>query len=55
MSYIPAKFIPGSSSATSNKIEMMDLDFERTVEVEEDYAVFFEDLNNPELLLEENI
>ena len=55
MPYFPPKFIPGSSVATSNKIEMMDLEFERSVEVEEDYAVFFQDLNNPELLLEENI
>jgi protein kinase A len=54
MAYIPPKFVPGVSSATSNKIELLDLEFERSVDVADDYAAFFQDLNNPELLLEDN-
>ena len=54
MSYIPPKFIPGVNTSAS-KIEPMDLEFERTVEVDDDYAIFFEDLNNPELLLESTL
>ena len=54
MKYIPPKFVPGVSNASS-KIEPLDLEFERTVEVDDDFSSYFQDLNNPELLLEENI
>lgn len=40
--------------ATTNKIDALDLDFERSVDGLEDYAAYFQDLTNPELLLEEN-
>jgi protein kinase A len=53
MAYIPPKFTPGTGT-TSSKVEMIDLEFERTVEVENDYASYFEDLTNPDLLWEEN-
>jgi hypothetical protein len=54
MAYIPPKFVPGLSSATTNKIDPLDLEFERTVDVADDYAGYFEDLNNPEKLLDES-
>mmetsp|Transcript_19248 Transcript_19248/g.32206 ORF Transcript_19248/g.32206 Transcript_19248/m.32206 type:complete len:894 (+) Transcript_19248:43-2724(+) len=55
MPYVPEAFDPNSgqsASTASLKIEPMDLEFELTVEVEDDFASYFHDLNSPELLLE---
>lgn len=55
MAYIPPKFTPGvTMNVNANKIEMLDLEFESSVEVVNDYEQYFQDLANPELLLEES-
>jgi len=50
MPYIPPTFVGNASVGYASKIEPLDLEFERTVSVEEDYSSLFEDLTNSELL-----
>lgn len=54
MPFVPPPFYPGESiNSISSSIEPLDLQFERTVEVEDDFSSYFQNLNQPDLLEED--